>query len=163
MMRIGHSTDLHRLKAGKSLILGGIRIDSPVESVGHSDADCLLHSVSEALLGALALGDLGTHFPDTDDKHKGMDSAAIVRYVKQLVDEKRYCIHNIDCMVFLERPKLAPYILRVRESIALLLDIGVGQVSVKATTGEKIGLVGTGQAIVCETVVLVSERERLDG
>ncbi len=161
MYRIGHSTDLHRLKSGKTLVLGGVAMDSDYESVGHSDADCLLHSMAEALLGALALGDLGTHFPDTDPSYKGLDSKKILQYAHDLIKSKNYHIVNLDSMVFLEQPKLKDYILPMRQTIADLLDIGVSQVSIKATTGEKIGLVGTSQAIVCETVCLLEKMEEL--
>ncbi len=157
MMRIGHSTDIHRLEPGEALILGGTLIPSHLKSVGHSDADCLLHSIAEAFLGSLALGDLGSHFPDTDAANKGLDSKEILSYAYDLVLNHGYRVVNIDSMVFLEKPKLRSFIEAIRKSIAMLLNISVDLVSVKATTGEKIGIVGTSQAIVCETVLLVEK------
>ncbi len=157
MMRIGHSTDIHRLEPGNTLILGGVKIPSPYQSVGHSDADCLLHSMAEALLGSLALGDLGSHFPDTNDEFRDLDSGVILRYAHEAVQREGYEIGNIDALVFLEKPKLSNYIDAMRATVANLLNIKKNQVSIKATTGEKIGMVGSSQAIVCETVVLVKK------
>jgi 2-C-methyl-D-erythritol 2,4-cyclodiphosphate synthase len=157
MFRIGKSTDIHRLENGDTLILGGVSIPSDVSSVGHSDADCLLHSVAESLLGALSLGDLGSHFPDDDPAYKDISSSRLVKLVFRLIKEHGYSIGNIDSMVFLESPKLRTYIDEMRRNIASLLDCDVDQVSVKATTGEKVGIIGTRKAIVCETVVLLSK------
>lgn len=156
MIRIGHSTDIHRLEEGYKLIIGGVPIKHEKGSVGHSDADCLLHSISEALLGSLALGDLGSIFPDTDPSIKGIDSSIILSKIFQMVQNKGYHVVNIDCMIFLEKPKLKDHILSIRNNIANMLEIPVDCVSVKATTGEKVGIVGREEAIVTETVVLVS-------
>lgn len=162
MMRIGHSTDMHRLRTGERLNIGGVSIPSPYESVGHSDADCLLHAISEALLGSLALGDLGSHFPDTDEANRNLDSKKILQFVRDMIKSKHYQINNIDSMIFLEKPKLNTYIEKIRETIAQLLDISLDRISVKATTGEKRGLIGTSQMIVCEAVVLVTKRSDED-
>ncbi|MFH5881384.1 2-C-methyl-D-erythritol 2,4-cyclodiphosphate synthase [Liberiplasma polymorphum] len=157
MIRIGHSTDIHQLRPGKSLVIGGLLIDSPLESVGHSDADCLLHSIAEALLGACALGDLGTFFPDNDPKYKGIDSKKILVFAYEKVKENGYKINNIDSMIFLETPKLRNYIDLIRENMAKILELDINQISVKATTGENIGIVGRSEAIVCETVLLIEK------
>lgn len=155
MIRIGHSTDIHQLKKGETLILGGLKIPSPLESVGHSDADCLLHAIAESLLGAIALGDLGTHFPDTLESNLGLDSKEILLFAHKKIIEKGFKINNIDSMIFLQTPKLKDYIQPIRASIAALLNISIDQISVKATTGEKKGLIGTSEIIVCESVVLI--------
>lgn len=160
MIRIGHSTDIHQLKKGETLILGGLKIPSPYESVGHSDADCLLHAIAESLLGALALGDLGTHFPDTSESNKGLDSKEILRFAYEKIIEKGFKINNIDSMIFLQTPKLKDYILPIRASIASILNLTIDQISVKATTGEKKGLIGNSEVIVCESVVLIQKSER---
>lgn len=157
MMRIGQSTDIHTLAPGKELIVGGIAIPSQLTSIGHSDADCLLHAVTESLLGALALGDLGTWFPDTDAAYKGIDSSLLLKEVIKHISDLNYHVVNIDCMVFLERPKLKPYIEAIRNNIAQLLNVKCSQVSVKATTGEGVGIVGTSEAIVASSTVLLEQ------
>jgi 2-C-methyl-D-erythritol 2,4-cyclodiphosphate synthase len=158
MMRIGQSTDIHTLAPGKELIVGGISIPSQMMSVGHSDADCLLHAITESLLGALALGDLGTWFPDTDTAYKGIDSSLLLKEVVAHITGLNYHVVNIDCMVFLERPKLKPYIEAIRSNIAQLLNVKVSQVSVKATTGEGVGIVGSNVAIVASSTVLLEQK-----
>ena len=155
MIRIGHSTDIHRLEAGNKLIIGGVQIPHHKGSVGHSDGDCLLHSVCESLIGALALGDLGKLFPDTSEEFKGIDSSLLVMKVMEKVKSLNYRVVNIDSTVFLENPKLMKYKDIMRENIAKLLDIGVEYVSVKATTGEKVGIIGREEAIMTESIVLV--------
>ena len=159
MIRIGMSSDTHRLVTGKRLILGGLEIDSPYEAVGHSDADCLLHAIAEAMLGALALGDLGTHFPDTDPAYKGADSKALLSHVDKMVKDNGFVIGNIDTMVHLEKPKLSPHIQNMRASISTLLGIELAQISIKATTGERIGIVGRSEAIICDAVVSLNKKE----
>lgn len=156
MIRIGHSTDIHRIEQGNKLIIGGVLVPHYKGSVGHSDGDCLLHSVCESLIGALSLGDIGKLFPDTADEFKGIDSSILVQKVMVLVKEKGYKIVNIDNTIFLEKPKLQPYIQEMRKKIASLLEIDIEYVSVKATTGEKVGIVGKEEAIVTESVVLLS-------
>ncbi|MEC9484715.1 MAG: 2-C-methyl-D-erythritol 2,4-cyclodiphosphate synthase [Candidatus Izemoplasma sp.] len=156
MIRIGKSTDIHRLVPGNNIIIGGVTIPSTVKSVGHSDADCLLHTVAESLIGALSLGDLGKLFPDTDPQYKGINSQELVKEVMYLVRNQGYSVINIDSTVILERPKLQSYIKEMRKIIAELLDIDMQYVSVKATTSEEVGIVGRGEAIIAESVVLVT-------
>ena len=156
MIRIGHSTDIHRLEEGYRLIIGGVRIPHYKGSVGHSDGDCLMHTVCESLIGALSLGDLGKLFPDTSEEFKGIDSSLLVTKVIDEVKKRGYRVVNIDSTVFLQSPRLANYIEEMRHNIALLLDIDPEFVSVKATTGERVGFVGREEAIQTESVVLVT-------
>ena len=156
MIRIGHSTDIHRIEANYKLVIGGVLVPHYKGSVGHSDGDCLLHSVCESLIGALSLGDLGKLFPDTSEEFKGIDSRLLVKKVMDHVKLKGYKVVNIDNTIFLETPKLQKYIQEMRENIASLLEVDVEYVSVKATTGEKVGIVGKEEAIVTESVVLLS-------
>jgi 2-C-methyl-D-erythritol 2,4-cyclodiphosphate synthase len=156
MIRIGKSTDVHKLECGKPLIIGGVKIPHNKGNVGHSDGDCLLHTVCESLLGALALGDLGALFPDTSEEFRGIASSKLVQRAMQLVEDAGYRVVNIDSTVFLQAPKLRPYINEIRLNIALLLNIDISQVSVKATTTEKLGAIGEGNAIASESVVLVT-------
>ena len=155
MIRIGFSKDIHPLVAGRPFILGGILIEHDKGPVGHSDADCLLHAISEAILGALALGDLGKFFPNENPEYKGYDSALILKEIFAYVKGKGYEIHNLDCMVSLERPKLRPYVDKMRERIAEILETDIDKVSIKATTFEGLGIVGEEKAIICEAVVLL--------
>ncbi|NGP89027.1 2-C-methyl-D-erythritol 2,4-cyclodiphosphate synthase [Fodinibius halophilus] len=156
-MRIGYGYDVHRLEAGESLILGGVEIPFEKGLVGHSDADVLLHAISDALLGAVALGDIGKHFPDTDEQYSGIDSRLLLKEVAGLIRKEGYDIANIDAIVVAEQPKLAPYILEMRQCIAEDLGLGKGQVSVKATTSEGIGFEGRQQGISSRAVVLLQE------
>ncbi len=156
MIRIGQSNDTHRLEEGYKLIIGAVSIPHYKGSVGHSDGDCLLHTVCESLIGALSLGDLGKLFPDTSVKFKGIESSLLVKKVMSEVKNKGYRVLNIDSTIFLERPKLQEYIMEMRQNIAVLLEIELEFVSVKATTGEGIGIVGKEEAIVTESVVLVT-------
>jgi len=156
MIRIGHSNDTHRLEEGYRLIIGGVRIPHFKGSVGHSDGDCLLHTVTESLIGALSLGDLGSLFPDTAEEFRGIDSSLLVRKVMEKVKERGFRVVNIDSTVYLQRPKLQIYIPDMRQNIASLLDIDIEFVSVKATTGEHVGIVGREEAIVTESVVLIT-------
>ena len=156
MIRIGHSTDIHRLEEGYRLIIGGVRIPHYKGSVGHSDGDCLLHTVCESLIGALSLGDLGKLFPDTSEEFRGINSSLLVKKVMKEVKKRGYRVVNIDSTIFLQTPKLASYIEEMRENIAFLLDIDVEFVSVKATTSERVGMVGREEAIQTESVVLVT-------
>ena len=156
MFRIGHSTDIHRLEPGYKLIIGGVRIPHHVGSVGHSDGDCLLHTVCESLIGSLSLGDLGKLFPDTSEEFRGINSSLLVKKVMKEVKNRGYRVVNIDSTIFLQTPKLASYIKEMRQNIAFLLDIDVEYVSVKATTSERVGMVGREEAIQTESVVLVT-------
>ena len=156
-MRIGHSFDIHQLVEERPLWLGGIEIPYDKGLLGHSDADVLLHAISEAILGALALGDLGTYFPDTDPKYKGLDSKLILKEVQTLMQDKGYYISNIDSTVYAELPKLNPHIKNIRESISRLLSIPIDQISVKATTYEKMDAIGEQRAMAAEAVVLLKK------
>ena len=157
--RIGHSWDVHKLVSDRKLYLGGILLDYPKGLLGHSDADALLHAIAESLLGALALGDLGTHFPDNDPKYKGIDSKILLKEVFQMMKNKGYKIGNVDTMLILELPKIKPHILEIRESIAGLLETSVDNISVKATTNEKMGYLGENKAIEANAVVLLESGE----
>lgn len=157
MFRIGFGNDVHRLSAGRPLIIGGIKIESDIGADGHSDADVLFHSVTDALLGALALGDIGTHFPDTDSRWLNEESSAFLRYALGLARSLGFEIGNVDSTVSLEKIRLRPYIDQMRENLAKALDIDIGQVSVKAKTGESVDAVGEGQAIRADAVVLLKK------
>lgn len=158
-IRIGYSRDTHILVEGRDLFLGGIKIPFEKGLLGHSDADVLLHAIAEAILGALALGDLGTHFPDNDPKYKGIDSKILLKEVVQMMKNKGYKIGNVDTMLILELPKMKPHILEIRESIASLLETSVDNISVKATTNEKMGYLGENKAIEANAVVLLESGE----
>lgn len=153
--RVGYGYDLHRLIEGRPCIIGGVEIPFERGLLGHSDADVLLHAITDALLGALALGDIGTHFPDTDPDYEGADSGELLVKVRQLVDEKGWDIGNVDATVIAERPRLNPYINEIRRSVASLLRVEVERVSVKATTSERLGFIGAGEGIAAHAVALV--------
>lgn len=153
--RIGQSTDIHPLVKDRPLILGGVHIESKFGAYGHSDADVLSHVIAEALLGALALGDLGKHFPDTDPKFKGISSLLILKACVEMVKEKKYLIGNIDALILLESPKLAPYMTQIKKSLCAVLEIEEDQLNVKATRGEKLGFVGRSEGIMGQAVVLL--------
>lgn len=157
-MRIGQSSDIHRLQEGRKLILGGVEIESEKGLLGHSDADALLHAIAEAILGALALGDLGKHFPDTDERWKGVSSLFLLKEVNKMMKDKGYRIGNVDSLILIERPKMAPHILQMRQNIADALECSLEQVSVKATRGEGIGFVGREEGVLAQAVVLLEER-----
>ncbi len=154
-MRVGQGYDVHRLVHGRKLILGGVEIAHDLGLLGHSDADVLLHAISDALLGAAALGDIGKHFPDTDERYRGIDSAKLLSHVGALLREKGYRIINIDSTVLAQAPKLAPHIPAMRRNIAGALGIDVDTVSVKATTEEKLGFTGTREGIAAQAVCLI--------
>ena len=155
MFRIGYGNDIHRLEAGVALILGGVSIEAEKGAVGHSDADALTHAVTDAILGALALGDIGSHFSDKDERWRGADSFVFLRYVVGLMKEKGFAVVNVDSTVNLETPRLRPFIDRMRENLAVALEIETDCVSVKAKTGEKVDAVGKNEAIKAEAVVLL--------
>jgi 2-C-methyl-D-erythritol 2,4-cyclodiphosphate synthase len=157
-MRIGFASDIHRLVANRPLILGGINIPYEKGELAHSDGDVVYHALAESLLGALALGDLGTHFPDNDPKYKDIDSSILVKEVMAKVDEKGYKISNIDVSITLEQPKLRTYIDEMRKNIAKLTDVSIDQVSVKAGTNEKLDDIGRGEAVKAESIVLLIEK-----
>lgn len=154
-MRIGMGYDVHRLVEDRKLILGGVEIPYEKGLLGHSDADVLLHAIMDALLGAAALGDIGRHFPDTDEAYKGADSMKLLAEVKKKLEENFYFIENIDATVIAQKPKLAPYIDQMRQNIARCLDIPVNRVNIKATTEEKLGFTGEGLGISSQAVCLL--------
>ncbi|MEE1036424.1 MAG: 2-C-methyl-D-erythritol 2,4-cyclodiphosphate synthase [Oscillospiraceae bacterium] len=156
-MRIGHGYDVHKLVEGRDLILGGVKIDHHLGLLGHSDADVLLHAVSDALLGAAGLGDIGRHFPDTDPKYKGADSLKLLEIVGQKVAAAGYRVSNIDVTMIAQKPKLKDHISRMQENIASALNIAPDRVNVKATTEEKLGFTGTEQGMACHAVCLLEE------
>lgn len=155
-MRIGQGYDVHRLVEGRKLIIGGVDIPYEKGLLGHSDADVLLHAVMDALLGAAALGDIGQHFPDSDEKYKGISSIALLKEVGKILQENGYMIENIDSTVIAQRPKLLPYRPQMAENIAAALGIEKEQVSVKATTEEGLGFTGTGEGISAQAIALLS-------
>lgn len=157
MFRIGYGNDIHRLEAGKPLILGGVSIDSTRGAVGHSDADCLTHAVTDAILGALALGDIGQHFSDKDERWRNADSFVFLRYTIGLMKEKGFRVVNLDSTVSLETPRLRPFINAMRENLANALDVETDCLSVKAKTGEKVDAVGKSEAVRVEAVVLLEK------
>ncbi len=156
-MRIGHGYDVHRLVEGRDLILGGVKIDFELGLLGHSDADVLLHAVSDALLGAAGLGDIGKHFPDTDPAYKGADSRVLLRHVVKLVRENGYRISNVDVTMIAQKPKLKDHIPQMVKNIAADLQIPENRVNVKATTEEKLGFTGTMEGLRCHAVCLLEE------
>ncbi|MDR5873503.1 2-C-methyl-D-erythritol 2,4-cyclodiphosphate synthase [Halomonas sp. CUBES01] len=158
-MRIGHGFDVHRFGPGDHLMLGGVKVAFEQGFVAHSDGDVLLHAVSDALLGACALGDIGHHFPDTDPAWKGADSRDLLRQVMALVRGEGYTVVNIDATVMAQVPKLAPFVGAMREAIAADLALSTGQVNVKATTTERLGFTGRGEGIAAEAVVLLGSLE----
>ena len=158
-MRIGQSTDIHQLVKDRSLILGGVQIPHEYGLLGHSDADALLHAIAESILGALALGDLGSHFPDTDPRYKDMDSLWMLKQVYKIMDEKGYLIGNLDAMIMIERPKMEPHIPAMRKNVAAALNCSMEQVSIKATRGEKLGFVGREEGVQAQCIVLLMEKQ----
>ena len=154
-MRIGHGYDVHRLVEGRALILGGVRIPFEKGLDGHSDADVLTHAVMDALLGAAAMGDIGKLFPDTDDRYLGADSIALLREVNRRLTEASYRLGNLDVTVIAQRPKLAPYINQMRQTLAAALRTELQNVSVKATTEEHLGFTGSGEGIAAHAVCLL--------
>lgn len=158
MFRIGHGYDVHRLVEERRLILGGVDIPHTHGLLGHSDADVLVHAVMDAMLGALALGDIGKLFPDTDDSYKGADSMKLLEAVCHAIDEKGYKIGNIDATILAQAPKLAPYIVRMRENIARVCGCDASQISVKATTEERLGFTGEKLGIAAHAVALMLKK-----
>ena len=157
-MRIGSGYDAHRLTEGRDLVLGGVKIPYEKGLLGHSDADVLLHAVMDALLGAAALGDIGLHFPDSDDAYKGISSMTLLEKTMEILEDKGYRIVNVDATVIAQAPKLRPYIDRMRENIAAALKMKTEDVSVKATTEEGMGFTGTGEGIAASAVCLIEEK-----
>ena len=156
-MRIGHGYDVHKLVPDRDLILGGVKIPHALGLLGHSDADVLLHAVSDALLGAAGMGDIGKHFPDTDPKYKGADSLELLRIVGEKVRAAGYRVSNVDVTMIAQRPKLRSYIEAMESNIASALGIGADRINVKATTEEKLGFTGEGLGMACHAVCLLEE------
>jgi 2-C-methyl-D-erythritol 2,4-cyclodiphosphate synthase len=157
-MRIGHGYDVHRLVEGRKLILGGVDIPYAKGLLGHSDADVLLHAISDAILGAIGEGDIGRHFPDTDPRYKGADSLKLLSHVMSLAIDKGYKLGNLDATIVAQRPKLAPHIQRMRENIATVLSAEIDRVNVKATTTEELGFAGRGEGMAAYAVALMENK-----
>lgn len=158
-VRIGYGYDVHQLAAGEQLIIGGIEVPHTQGSVGHSDADVLLHVICDALLGALAMGDIGTHFPDTDPAYKGIDSKILLKETYQMVLDQGWVLANLDSTVCLQAPKLKPHIPEMQRIIAEVMGVEKGQVGIKATTTEKLGFVGEEKGISAHAVVLLAKAD----
>ncbi|RBP49112.1 2-C-methyl-D-erythritol 2,4-cyclodiphosphate synthase [Arenicella xantha] len=162
-MRIGHGYDVHRLVADRKLILGGVEIDHSLGLLGHSDADVLLHAICDAILGALALGDIGKHFPDTDSAYAGADSRVLLRHVATLMRGKHACIGNLDCTIVAQAPKLAPHIEQMRQHVAGDLVCELDRINIKATTTEQLGFAGREEGIEAHAMVLLELRNGTGG
>ncbi len=154
-MRIGHGYDVHRLVEGRRLILGGVEVPHVLGLLGHSDADVLTHAVMDALLGAAGLGDIGRHFPDTDPAYAGADSLKLLDHVVELLEAQGWQVGNVDATILAQRPKLAPYLERMRENLSARMKVELGQVNVKATTEEKLGFTGAEEGIAAHAVCLL--------
>lgn len=154
-MRVGMGYDVHKLVEGRELIIGGVNIPYEKGLLGHSDADVLIHSIMDSILGALALGDIGKHFPDTDEKYKGIDSIKLLQFVYNLMREKGYNIGNIDCTIIAQSPKMAPYIYSMRENISKSLNTDIENINVKATTEEGLGFTGSKQGIAAQSICML--------
>ena len=151
-MRVGIGYDVHKLVENRKLVLGGVEIEHDKGLLGHSDADVLVHAIMDAILGALALGDIGKHFPDTDPKYKGADSIKLLEFVNNLIESKGYKVNNIDSIIIAQAPKMAPHILKMRENIAKAINSDIDCVSIKATTEEGLGFTGNKQGISCQSI-----------
>lgn len=151
-MRVGLGYDVHKLVEGRDLILGGVKVPHTLGLLGHSDADVLVHAIMDALLGAAAMGDIGKHFPDTDEKYKGADSMKLMAHVKELLDEKGYVIVNIDATIIAQKPKLRPYIEQMEENVAKVLGIEIDQINIKATTEERLGFTGREEGMAAQAI-----------
>lgn len=158
-MRIGLGYDVHKLVEGRDLIIGGVNIPNEKGLLGHSDADVLIHAIMDAMLGALALGDIGKHFPDTDEEYKGADSVKLLKYVNDLINKNGYEVNNIDSIIIAQSPKMAPHIELMRNNIAKALNTDIDNISVKATTEEGLGFTGTKQGISAQSICLLTKNK----
>ncbi len=156
-MRVGIGYDVHKLVEGRKLILGGVDIPYEKGLLGHSDADVLLHAIKDAMLGAVALGDIGKHFPDTDERYRGVSSIKLLIEVNKRLREKKYKVNNIDSIIIAEKPKMAPYIKEIRQNISTALNVDIDCINVKATTTESLGFTGKGEGIAAQAVVSVEK------
>ncbi|MGK5095034.1 2-C-methyl-D-erythritol 2,4-cyclodiphosphate synthase [Deltaproteobacteria bacterium TL4] len=157
MFRIGTGFDVHQLVENRKLVLGGVLIPFERGLLGHSDADVLLHAIMDSILGALALGDIGAHFPDDDPAYEGADSMELLQHVMGLAQQQHYTLMNLDCTIMAQRPKIKPYLKQMREGIARILSADISQISIKATTTEKLGFIGREEGIAAQTVVLLQK------
>ena len=157
-MRIGLGYDVHKLVEERPLIIGGVNIPHEKGLLGHSDADVLIHAIMDSMLGALALGDIGKHFPDTDEEYKGADSMKLLKCVNDLINEKGYVVNNIDSIIIAQSPKMAPHIQSMRKNIADVLNTSIDNISVKATTEEGLGFTGTKQGISAQSICLLNKK-----
>ena len=157
-MRIGLGYDVHKLVEGRPLIMGGVNIPHEKGLLGHSDADVLIHAIMDGMLGALALGDIGKHFPDTDEEYKGADSMKLLKCVNDLINEKGYVVNNIDSIIIAQAPKMAPHIQSMRKNIADVLNTSIDNISVKATTEEGLGFTGTKQGMSAQSICLLNKK-----
>lgn len=158
MYRIGQSIDIHQLVAGRKLILGGVEIEHERGLLGHSDADVLCHAVIESIIGALGLGDIGKHFSDTDAQYKGISSLVLLEKTYEMMDDRGYEISNLDAIILIEKPKMAPHILKMKENISRILKCDIADVNIKATRGEKLGFVGHEEGAVSQCVVMLKKK-----
>ena len=158
MFRIGQSIDIHQLVEGRDLYIGGVKIDHDKGLLGHSDADVLLHAIIESIIGALGLGDIGKHFPDTDPQYKGISSMVLLEHCYQLMDKEGYEINNLDSIIMCEAHKMAQHIQKMRENVASKLHCDISQINIKATRGEKLGFVGRQEGMVAQAVVLLRKK-----
>ena len=157
--RTGFGFDVHSFAEGRKLIIGGVEIPFDKGLEGHSDADVLLHAICDAMLGALALGDIGIHFPNTDERWKDADSAVLLKHVNELINSKGYELGNLDCVLAMEKPKISPYVEQIRNRISEMLNADVEQISLKATTTEKLGFVGRAEGVVSFATVLLAKKD----
>ena len=157
--RTGFGFDVHAFVEGRKLIIGGVEIPFDKGLEGHSDADVLLHAICDAMLGALALGDIGIHFPNTDERWKDADSAVLLKHVNELINSKGYELGNLDCVLAMEKPKISPYVEQIRNRISEMLNADVEQISIKATTTEKLGFVGRAEGVVSFATVLLAKKD----
>lgn len=156
-MRIGQSRDIHRLVENRKLIIGGVEIENDLGLLGHSDADVLLHTIIEAIIGAMGLGDIGKHFPDTDSKYEGISSLKLLEETYKMMRDNHYHIINIDSLIMIEKPKMAPHLEKMKENISNALHCDINLINIKATRGEGLGFVGRSEGAMAETVVLIQE------
>lgn len=158
MYKIGQSIDIHQLVSGRKLILGGVEIEHELGLLGHSDADVLCHAIIESIIGALSLGDIGKHFSDNDDRYKGISSLILLEKTYEMMDERGYEINNLDAIIIIERPKMAPYIQKMKENISRILRCNIADINIKATRGEKLGFIGNEEGVVSQCVVMLKKK-----